>query len=101
VHHGTLHRLVRRNFQRRHTVVSGVDDQWPTKPTSFFNTTLRRNGITFLTAQNHETKSYITEQMIRRLLSRIWRYFTFNDTERYVDVLPDFHDPLTQHFIAA
>ena len=24
----TLHRLVRRNFQRRRTVASGVDDQW-------------------------------------------------------------------------
>jgi len=38
--------------------------------------------------------------MIRTLLSRIWRYFTFKDSERYVDVLPDFHDP-TIHFIAA
>jgi len=46
--------------------------------------------FTFLTAQNHETKSSITERMIRTLLSRIWRYFTFKDTERYVDVLPDF-----------
>ena len=39
--------------------------------------------------------------MIRTLWSRIWRYFTFKDTERHVDVLPDFHDPTMQHFIAA
>jgi len=42
----------------------------------------------------------ITERMIRTILSRIWRYFTFNDTERHVDVLPDFHDPTMQQFIA-
>jgi len=60
-----------------------------------------KKQIHFLTAQNQETKSSITERMIRKLLSRIWRYFTFKDAERYVDVLPDFHDPTTQHFIAA
>jgi len=63
-------------------------------PTSFFK-------IHFLTAQNHETKSPITERMVRTLLSRIWWYFTFKESERYVDVLPDFHDPTMQHFIAA
>ena len=52
-------------------------------PTSFYK-------IHFLTAKKHETKSSITERMIRTLWSRIWRYFTFKDTERYVDVLPDF-----------
>jgi len=41
-------------------------------------------------AQNHETNSSITGRMIKTLPSRIWRYFTFKDTERYVDVLPDF-----------
>jgi len=35
--------------------------------------------------------------MIRTLMPRIWRYFTFKDTERYVDVLPDFHYPTMQH----
>jgi len=28
--------------------------------------------------------------MIRTFLYRIWSYFTFKDTKRYVDVLPDF-----------
>ena len=70
-------------------------------PTSFFQRYLKKKEIHFSTAQNQETESSITEQLIRTLWSRIWRYFTFKDTERHVDVLPDFHDPTTQHFIAA
>jgi len=57
--------------------------------------------ILFSTVQNHETKSSITEGMIRTLWSWIWRYFVFKVSERYVDVLPDFHDPAMKHFIVA
>ena len=66
-----------------------------------FQRYLKKKQIHLLTAQNQETESSTTERMIRTLWSRIWRNFTFKDTERYVDVLPDFHDPTVQHFIAA
>jgi len=153
----TLHRPVRRNFQRRRIIVSGIDDQWEAdlidlsklkkfnnghtfmlividvfskfawaeplknqtnksvlkafakivnrsgrKPlflyavrgleftNKLFQRWLKKKQIHFLTPQNQETKAAIAERMIRRLLSRIWRYFPFKDTKRYVDVLPDF-----------
>ena len=41
---------------------------------------LKKKQIHFLTAQNQETKSSITERLIRTLWFRIRRYFTFKDT---------------------
>jgi len=70
--------------------------QWRAEDVAFVNGPWSRvrqqtfSKFTFLKAQNHERNSSITERMIRTLSSRIWRYFTFKDTERYVDVLPDF-----------
>ena len=55
-----------------------------------FQRWLKKKQIHFLTPQNQETKAAIAERMIRTLLSRVWRYFTFKDTKRCVDVLPDF-----------
>jgi len=66
-----------------------------------FQRYLKKKQIHFLTAHNQETEFSITERQIRTLRSRIWRYFTFKDTERHVDALPDFHNPTMQHFIAA
>ena len=48
VYHGTLHRLVRRNFQRRRTVVSGVDDQWQADLIDLPNPKMFNNGHTFM-----------------------------------------------------
>ena len=65
----------------------------PRKPIGackLFQRWLKKKQIHFLTPQNQETKAAIAERMIRTLLSRVWRYFTFKDTNRYVDVLPDF-----------
>jgi len=55
-----------------------------------FQRWLKKKQIHFLTPQNQETKAAIAERMIRTLLSRVWRYFTFKDTKRYVDVLQYF-----------
>jgi len=76
--------LCKNSKQRRAEDVVFVNGPW---------SRIRQQGFskfTFLTAQKHETNSSITERIIRTLSSRIWRYFTFNDTERCVDVLPDF-----------
>ena len=78
------HSLCKNSKQRRAEDVVFVKGPWSrVRQQAFAN-------FTFLTAQNHETKSSVTERMIRTHLSRIWRYFTFKHTERYVDVLPDF-----------
>jgi len=42
-----LHRLVLRNFQRRRTVVSGVDDQWQADLFDLPNPKMFNNGHTF------------------------------------------------------
>ena len=55
-----------------------------------FQRWLKKKQIHFLTPQYQETNAAIAERMIRTLLSRIWRYFTFKDTKRYVDLLSDF-----------
>jgi len=43
-----LHRLVRRIFQRRRTVASGVDDQWQVDLTDLPNPKMFNNGHTFV-----------------------------------------------------
>jgi len=43
-----LHRLVRHNFQRRHTVVSGVYDQWQGDLIDLPNPKMFNNGHTFM-----------------------------------------------------
>jgi len=43
-----LHRLVRRNFQRRRTVASGVDDQWQGDLLDLPNPKMFNNGHTFM-----------------------------------------------------
>jgi len=43
-----LHRLVRRNFQRRRTVVSGVDDQWQADLFDLPNAKMFNDGHTFM-----------------------------------------------------
>ena len=37
----------------------------------------------------NETKASIVEQLIRTLITKMWRYFTAKQTMRYIDVLPD------------
>ena len=64
-----------------------------------FQRYLKKKQIHFLTVQNQETESSITERLIRTLGPEFGD--TFKDTERHVDVLPDIHDPTMQHFIAA
>ena len=40
-------------------------------------------------ASNSDQKAAVVERFNRTLKTRIWTYFTANDTKRYVDVLPD------------
>ena len=47
---------------------------------------MRQYGIHFFTT-NSETKASIAERFIRTLKQKIYRYFTANNTVRYIDTL--------------
>ena len=48
---------------------------------------LKAEGIHFYTT-NSEVKASIVERFNRTLKSRMWRYFTWKNTLKYIDVLP-------------
>jgi hypothetical protein len=48
------------------------------------------NNILHTVTQTTETKANYSERLIRTLKSRIYRYFTQNNTYRYIDKLQDF-----------
>ena len=51
---------------------------------------LKEYGVHHFTTHNEDTKASIVERYNRTLKTRMWRYFTKNQTLRYVDVLQDF-----------
>lgn len=151
----SMHRPVRRNFQRRKVVVSGIDDQWqadladlsaisrynkgykyllgcidvfskfswvvPLKTksacsvltgmkqihedgrrprklqtdmgTEFTNARmqnyLKGEGIEYFFTQNQDIKASLIERFWRTLKGKMYRYFTHNQTKKYIDILPD------------
>ena len=56
---------------------------------SKFQTMLRQNDIKFYTSENEDIKAAVVERFNRTLKSRMWRYFTYKNTRRFVDVLAD------------
>ena len=56
---------------------------------STFQTMLREKGIKFYTSQNEDIKAAVVERFNRTLKSKMWRYFTYKNTKRYLDVLAD------------
>lgn len=50
---------------------------------------LKKRGIHFFTTFNEETKASIVERFQRTLKGKMWRYFTHNNTHRYIDVVQD------------
>ena len=49
----------------------------------------KENRITQYSTHNTVFKTSLAERVIRTLKQKIFRYLTFNNTERYIDVLPD------------
>jgi len=49
---------------------------------------LKKEKIHFFTTYNVETKASVVERFNRTLKSRMWRYFTENNTKHFEDVLP-------------
>jgi hypothetical protein len=52
-----------------------------------FKKLLRNEGIHFFTSQNEDIKCSIVERFNRTLKSKMWRYFTENNTYKWIDVL--------------
>jgi len=63
------------------------------KGSDFLNTTFQKllaeNNIKFYTSQNEDIKCAIVERFNRTLKSRMFQYFTYKSTTRYVDILQD------------
>ena len=53
-----------------------------------FQIWLKQHRIEYFYLQNFDTKATIAEHFIRTLKERLWRYFTYTNSRRYVEVLP-------------
>ncbi len=56
---------------------------------STFQTYLRERDILFYTSENAEIKCALVERFNRTLKTKMWKYFTYKNTLRFVDVLSD------------
>ena len=60
---------------------------WTDKGTEFFNKDVK--DLVYLYATENEEKSSIAERWIRTMKEKVFKYFTDNNTNKYIDVLPD------------
>ena len=51
---------------------------------------LRDEGIQFLVYRNPGLKCAVVEHVHRTIRDRLYKYFTYTNTYRYIDVLPKF-----------
>ena len=56
---------------------------------STFQTFLKDNDIRHYTSENDDIKCALVERFNRTLKTRMWRYFTYKNTLRYIDILQD------------
>jgi len=55
-----------------------------------FQTLLKREGIEFQVFRNPDVKCAVVERVNRTLRDKLYRYFTYKNTYRYIAVLPKF-----------
>ena len=55
-----------------------------------FQAVLKREGIQFQVCKNPDVKCSVVERAHRTVKSKIYKYFTYKNTYRYIDVLPKF-----------
>ena len=64
---------------------------WTDKGTELYNQLLKVvlaiNNVTLYSTENDE-KSNIVERWNRTMKNIMWKYFTVNNTQKYIDVLP-------------
>ena len=63
------------------------EKMWVDKGKEFYNKDVKE--LVELYSTENEEKSSVVERWIRMMKERMWKYFTDNNTNRYVDVLPD------------
>ena len=54
-----------------------------------FQNYLKQKSIHFYTSQDNDIKAAIVERFNRTLKNKIYKHFTANQTQKYIDVLPD------------
>jgi transposase InsO family protein len=54
-----------------------------------FQAFLADNGIKHYTSENDDIKCAVVERWHRTLLARVYRYFTYSNTMRYLDIIQD------------
>jgi transposase InsO family protein len=63
------------------------------KGTEFLNSTfqefLKSAGITFYTTENEDLKACVVERFNRTMKSKMYKYFTYKNTLKYLDILDD------------
>jgi len=52
-----------------------------------FQTLLLKNAIKFHTTENSDTKASVAERLNRTLETKMWKYFTYKNSQRFIDVL--------------
>jgi len=55
-----------------------------------FQEMLKREGIQFQVCKNSDMKCSVVERAHRTIRDRLYKYFTYKNTYRYIDVLPKF-----------
>jgi len=55
-----------------------------------FQRLLKREGLDFQVCINLDVKCAVVERVNRTLRDKLYRYFTYKNTYRYIDVLPEF-----------
>ena len=51
---------------------------------------LKRQGIQFQVCRNHKVKCSVFERAKTTIRDRLYKYFTYKNTYKYIDVLPKF-----------
>ena len=63
------------------------EKMWVDKGREFYNENVK--SLVELYSTENEEKSSVVERWIRTMKERMWKYFTDNNTNHYVDILPD------------
>ena len=59
---------------------------------STFQNMLKKHGIKFYTSENEDIKAAVVERFNKTLKTKMYKYFTFKNTRRYIDILQDLID---------
>jgi len=72
------------------------------KGTEFLNSTFQKllidNGIKHYTSENDDLKCAVVERWNRTILERLFRYLTYKNTTRYIDVVKDIVESYNRSF---